>query len=240
MKPLELATYIRFKTKTTTTTFTDAEMLPLVNFRQDELSRRLITSLSSDEDYFLTPQTTDLIADQRDYALPKNLLARIKRVEAKLDGENFIRLLPMDINEYRYVNDEDTIISYFSNDEGYAKYDMMRRSLNIYSGAITSVTGGLKIWAYEYPATITTLTNNTTDIEDDPTTTTYGFPRELHELLARGVIIDFKESMEKPIPLTEREAKFEYDLKLAINSLRNADSNREIIATVPVDNGEEY
>ena len=235
MKALELATYIRYKTRTNTITFTDVEMLLLVHFRQDELARKLMNSLSEDEDIFLTPHTADLVASttQRDYGFPQDILSRIKRVEITFDGTTWVRAMPMDISEYPFTHDEDTITNNFSNDEGSVKYDIQRKSIFIYSGTIVAVTGGLKLWCFNYPTLITDLTDNTNEIEDDPDTTHHGFPRELHELLARGVSIDYKESREKPIPLTEREQKYEYDVLRAIETLKHGDQNREIIAQLP-------
>lgn len=235
MKALELATYIRYKTRTNTTTFPDSEMLPLVKLRQDELARKIANSLNEDEDYFLTPQTTSLVASStsRDYPYPTDILSRIKRVEAKLDGTNWVRVFPMDMSDYKYTHQEATIVEHFGNGEGEAKYDLLRKSLYLYSGTISAVSGGLKVWTFNYPAYITDLTDNTSELDEDPSTTTYGLPRELHELLARGVIIDYKESREKPIPLTEREQKYEYDIKLAIDTLKHGDANYEIIGNLP-------
>lgn len=245
MKALELATYIRFKTRTTTTTFPDSQMLPLVKFRQDELARKLMKALNTDEDIFLTPQYANLVASsvsditKRSYSFPSDILSRIKRVEAKLDGTNFIKLYPMDLNEYADVHDETVITNNFNNyqystsNQSGARYDVLRKSLFIYSGTLTAVTNGLKLWCFDYPTLITDLTDNTDDIEDDPSTTEHGFPRELHELLARGVIIDWKESREKPIALSEREQNYDKDVKAAIDTLKNGDEGREIIAQLP-------
>ena len=63
MKPLELATRIRFLTKTNTTTFTDADMLPLVNdFMTDEIASRIV---ETDSQHYAVPYTFNLIANQR-------------------------------------------------------------------------------------------------------------------------------------------------------------------------------
>lgn len=240
MKALELATYIRTKTRTTTTTFPDSMMLPFVKIRMDELSRRLMNGLATDEDIFLTPQYANLVANKRSYGFPADILSRIKRVEAKFDGSNWVRLWPMDLNEYEGVHNESDITNHFNNyaydkvgNTSGARYDVLRKSLYIYSGTIADVEGGLKLWAFDYPAPLDNLTDNTRDLEDDPSTTTHGFPRELHELLARGVIIDYKESREKPIPLTEREQNYDSDVEKAIRTLKNGDQNREIIGSLP-------
>lgn len=252
MTPLKLATYIRYKTRTNSTTFPDTDMLPLVNFRQDELARRLMASLSEDEDIFQSPNTDSLVADRREYAFPADVLARIKRVEAKLNGTDWVLLHSMDINEYKGTHDEDTIVENFNNEQydkttnSYgAQYDIARKAVYIYSGTITAVTDGLKLWCFDYPTLVTDLTDAATDLEEDPDTTHHGFPRELQELLARGVIIDYKESREKPIPLSEREQSYDKDVNIAIESLKHGDMGREIIASLPPassrgDNGFNY
>ena len=89
MTPAEFATYVRKKTKTNSTTFSDAEMLAYMKVRQDELAKDI---LDADEDILLIPQYTSLVADQREYPLPQDMLASIKRIEAKLDATNFIPL----------------------------------------------------------------------------------------------------------------------------------------------------
>lgn len=244
MTALELATYIRWKTRTNTTTFPDAQMLPAVKFRQDELARKLMNSLATDEDIFLTPQFANLVAtttdvSKRSYAFPDTILSRLKRVEAKLDGTNFIRLYPMDQNEYPDAHTEDVITNYFNNyqysstNPTGARYDILRKSLFIYSGTLTAVTQGLKLWCFDYPKLITDLTDNTDQLEEDPSTTEHGFPRELHELLARGVIIDWKESREKPIALSQTEQNYDKDVAMAIATLKNGDQNRDIIGDLP-------
>lgn len=229
MTPAEFATYVRFKTRTNTTTFTNEEILALMKIRQDEIARAILTV---DEDILLIPQTSNLVKDQRIYAFPPDTLSRIKRVEAKLDGSAFLKLKHKDMTEIAYPLDETNITTYFSNVEGECFYDLYRKSLYILSGPIIDVADGLVIYTNTYPEVITDLTS-TTDMSVDPSTTTHGIPRELHELWARGVIIDYKESREKPIPLSEMEQKYEYDLLKAVNSLRNQDQDREIVGHLP-------
>ena len=67
----------------------------------------------------------------------------------------------------------------------------------------------------------------------DPSTTTHGIPRSMHEIWARGVIIDYKESREKPIPLSEREGKYEVDKQTAIETLKHGNLDREVIGDIP-------
>ena len=228
--PAEAATYIRLKTRTNSTTFTDADMLVLLNIKKNEVCQR---ALEVDEDIFELPTYLNLVADQREYPLQSELLSRISRVEAKLDGSNWIKLSELDLNEYNNpVTPEANITAYFSNEEGGAKYDIMRKSVWLYSGTITSVTDGLRIWLNTYPANVATM-GGATDMSVDPSTTTHGVPKELHKVIMDGVVIEWKSSREKPIPLTEREQIWEHDMEKAIQTLKKANYDREVIGDIP-------
>jgi len=229
MKPVEFAAHVRYMTRTNSTTFTDSDILNLMKIRQDEIARAI---LKADEDILLIPQTTSLVANQREYAFPEDMLLKIKRVEAKLNGTDWVKLSQKDITEFTWALTETNITDHFSNYDGYAFYDLSRKALYLLTGTITSVTDGLKVWVNTYPTEITDL-SSTTDMSVDPTTTTHGIPREMHEIWARGVIIDYKGSREKPIPLTEREMKYESDKMETINFLRNQDIDKEVTGKLP-------
>ena len=199
--------------------------------RQDEIAQDI---MKLDEDLLLIPQTTDLVASttQRDYPFPADILSRIKRVEAKLDGTNWLKLSEMDITQHSKPTDETNITYYFSNEEGKCFYDLLRKSIFIYSGTISAVTGGLKLWCSTWPTAITSLAG-TTDMSVDPSTTTHGIPRAMHEIWARGVIIDWKQSREKPIALNEKELSYEKDLQKTIETLKHGNMDREVIGYLP-------
>jgi hypothetical protein len=74
----------------------------------------------------------------------------------------------------------------------------------------------------------------------DPSTTTFGIPRELHEIWARGIIIDYKGSRENPIPLSEQELSYGIDKIRAINSLKHTNLDREVIGSTPFNDGSQY
>jgi hypothetical protein len=207
-------------------------MLILANVVKNQVCQR---ALETDEDIFLIPQTTDLVASTttREYPFPSDILGRIKRVEAQLDGTNWIKLFEMDLTDHdKPVSTEANITYYFSNNEGKAKYDIMRKSLIIYSGTITATTDGLKLWLMTWPSDLTDMTS-LTDLSQDPSTTTHGVPKELHKSIADGIVIEWKGSREKPIPLTESEQKWEFDLGKAIESLKHGNLDREIQGDVP-------
>ncbi len=230
MTSTQFASLVRYNTRTNSTTFTDADILLLMEVRQYEIAGAI---LKADEDILLIPQVDSLEANQREYALPSDILVGISRVEIKLDGTNWLYIEEIDLTDIKDPTvTEANITSLFDNSEGNAFYDIKRKALYIYSGTITSVTDGLKVWINTYPSVITTL-GGSTDMSVDPSTTTHGVPRVLHEIWARGVAIDYKESREKPIPLTEREQSYNNDLDEAIALLKMGNKDREIISQVP-------
>lgn len=237
MTPVELATYVRFKTRTNSTTLTDDDLLMLLNTVKNEVCDR---ALEVDEDIFLVPTTLNLVANQREYPLISDILSRIKRVEAMFNGSDYIKLTNIDLTDMEAPIGSESQITYaFSNEEGDAFYDIMRSSLWIYSGTITSVTNGLKVWLNTIPSNIASIAS-TTDMRVDPSTTAHGVPSPLHKVIAKGVVIEWKESREKPIPLTEREQKWEFDLEKAIQTMKRADYDREIFASIPDNDGSQY
>ena len=232
MTPQEAADYIRLKTKTDTTTFTNADMLILWNVTKNFICQR---ALETDEDIWLVPTTMDLVASttQREYPLHSNILSRIKRVEAALDGSNYIKLVSFDLLDHdKPVTGESNITDRFGNDEGEAFYDIMRKSIFIYSGTITAGTDTLRIWVNTWPADITDMTA-TTDMAVDPTTTTHGVPKALHKVICEGVIIDWKGSLEKPIPLSDNELLHERHIHDSFQTLKKASYDTEIQGDLP-------
>lgn len=240
MTPVQFAAYVRFKCRCNSTTFPDADIIVLMRQRQDQIAHAI---LEVDEDILLIPQTVDLVASSitaREYPLPTDILSRIKRVEAKLDGTNWIKLIELDITKIKTPITTEADITYaFSNTYGEAFYDILRKSIYIYSGTITAGTNTLKTWVDTYPTAITDLTS-TTEMNIDPSTSTHGVPRPMHKIWADGVVIDYKSSREKPIPLTERELSWESDLQKAIKTLKHGNLDREVIGSVPYSDGSEY
>lgn len=228
---------MRLKTRTNSTTLTNADLITIGNVVKDKLVWR---ALESDEDIFLVPTYLNLVADQREYPLHSDILSRIKRVEAKLDGSNYIKLYEFDLPSHQDpISTEADITAHFGNTEGTAFFDIMRNAIWIYSGTITAVTDGLKIWLNTVVADLTSMVA-TTDMSVDPTTTTHGIPRALHQVLATGMIIEWKESREKPIPLSESESNYEKEVNRAIDSLKRANYDRDVIGLIPYEDGSNF
>ena len=223
-----LAALIRFKTKNNSVTFSDANMLPLVNIFKDEIASKIVERNAG---YFLVPSTFDLVADRREYAIGDDLLNRIQKVELKFSSSDS-RFPSIYIKDYLGSETESEVVKNFSNAQGGFAHTIRRRALFILSGTIVAVTGGGRIWLHTFPADLTVLTGST-GLEVDPSTTTFGFPRQFHELLARRVGIEWKGSQPKPIPLTEKELAFESDLKIQLDALTPVDNSGEIVAEMP-------
>ncbi len=237
MTPAKFAALVRLKTRTNSDTFDNTDMLILTETRQLEIAQAI---LKADEDILLIPQTASLVANQREYPQPTDILSRIKRASAQFNGSDWIPLAEIDINRIdapivTETNITDLFNSYKvskGNPNG-ARFDIIRKSLVIYSGTITAVTAGLKFWVKTWPTVPVNLTEASVDLSVDPSTTTHGIPMALHEIWARGVIIDWKGSREKPIPLNEHELKYEVHLQKAIETLKHGNLDREVIGELP-------
>ena len=215
MTPLELANYVRIATHTNSTTFTDADMLVYANLFRDELATKVI---ETDNGMYQVPYTFNLVANQREYPIGDDVLNRIHKVEIKFVSTDD-RMPATYIKDWRGSEAEDQIIANFTNSEGGFAYTIRRRAILILSGTIISVTGGVRMISLVYPAKLANLTDNTLGMEIDPSTTTFGFPRQLHELLGRRIAIAWKGSQPKSIPLSPMEQKYEADLALQLAAI---------------------
>lgn len=233
----EFATYVRFKTKTNSTTFTDAQILALANVAKDDIAEEIS---KANEDFFLREFVRNLEAGKRRYSFSADVMSHMKALSLKLDGTNWVSdIKEVDMASLKNsTNTEANIQAYFSNTT--PAIEVYSSGFRILSGApIIAVTEGISLWALEYPANFTSLASST-DMSVNPTETSFGFPRAFHKLLATRVIIDYKESKEKPIPLTQREQNYELDLKNKIESISPQNLSREVNSTYPRDTGEDY
>lgn len=225
MTGAKLAALIRYKTKTNSTTFTDADMLPLVNTFKDEIASQIVERNAG---YFQVPIVFDLVANVREYGWPDDLLNRMAKLELKFNTADTVRYPATYVKDYRGSEAESDITGRYYNSQGGFAYTIRRRAVFILSGTIPAVTGGGRLLYYAFPVDLTVL-NGTTDLSVDPSTTTFGFPRQFHELLARRVSIEFKSAQPKPLPLSRHELNYENDLKLALDAIAHVDESAEII-----------
>lgn len=234
MTSTTFATYIRQHTKTNSTTYSDAAILADANVIKDELAKEV---LKVNEDYFGMSLTRTLEAGKRHYGFPMDILNQMKYLEAQIDGVTWQPLTETDLGTYKGATDEASITANFA---GKYNFDIFGGELWILCGeTIIDVVSGLKLWSMQWPEDLAAL-NGTTDMSIPSSNVTVAMPRALHEIWARKVIIAYKESKEKPIPLSEKELRVEADLALALNSLRGANLSRTGEATTPRDNGSNY
>lgn len=234
----DFASYVRYHTKTDSTTLTDAELVLLANVEKDNIAKEIA---KVNEDIFGMWFTRNIEEDVREYSFPSNVLSNIKYLEVKIanGGTEWKHFDEFDLNKYKRTTDEASIIANFA---GKYLFDIFRKSLWLYcEETMIAVEEGIKLWAIQYPADVATGSlSSTTDMSVDPTTTSSGMPRESHELWARATIISYKNSQEKPIPLTEKELNYKADLKLMLDSLRGTNLDRQNTGDVPYNDGSQY
>lgn len=233
-----LAAYVRKKTRTNSTTLSDADIVTFANPVKEEMVTEV---LKINEDYFGIFQVRNLEAAKRNYALPTDLLNSFKYIEAKLDGTNWVKLTEVEIQKLGIATDEDSIRSYFSMRK--PSFEIFGNELIIYCGdAMIAVTDGLRLWSMIYPADFTTaqLADATTDLSVNPTATSFGFPRAMHKLMSERIVIEWKESQDKPIALTQYEQLWGQRFGLVLDSLRYMNLDRPLEASTPTDTGHNY
>lgn len=228
MTPVEFDNYVRFKTKETTSTLSSANLTALTNIYKDIFARKVA---EINEDLLVIPATTDLVEDQREYPEPDDLI-KIKQVEAKLDGTNWTKLKEFDINSMDRPTDESTIVNNFTNNEGEAYYDLFRGSIYLYSGSVSGVTGGLKLFYAAYPPDFTDLTG-TDDMSEPVSSTSTALPDATHKAMADLVIIEIKEAGDKPMALSQREQLVEARISIIENEIRGKNLDRTVIGIMP-------
>ena len=243
MTRYKLAQLIRSYTKQNATSLADADILLLINAEKDNLSE-LIASRDLKGNYFILPTLDNLIAGQREYAQPDDVLDQIFSVEFAFSptlnsfGElNYIKALPDNFERHKVSRTEQNIQRFYDNSEGGVAYSIQRRSLYLLSGAIDSTTlgganvvNGIRLRYRSYPADLTDVTDNITDMSVDPTTTTFGFPRQFHELLARRCAIVWKAQNPGAVPASQLEAMYPDDLEKKLEAMNSPDLGGELLS----------
>lgn len=242
MTGTNFASYIRHRTKTNTSTLTNADIVLLANVVKDDLAALIATNV--DENYFDMEMTRDLEADIRDYTFESDVLKNCRYVAAKLDGTNWTYLTEADFGMMEGVKEpmlENTYVkSYYADKK--AQYLISGMGLRILSGNdITAVDEGLKVVAEVYPEDIDTddITGSA-DLAVPSSDQTLRLHRATHRIWAKMIVIEYKQSREKPIPLTEDEKKIEIDLSEMYKVLRKRNAVRSFVAGVPNDDGQDY
>lgn len=234
----QFATYIRKQTKTNSTTLDDATLVLYANVAKDVIAKRIT---KADEDYFGITMVRNLIAGQRNYAFDPEQLNHMKYLETLLDGVKWEKPDEIDINALGINTDEASITTAFASREK-PGYEIFGGELIIYSkSAIIDVTEGIKLWTIVYPndITATTLADNIADLSEPPSTIDFGVPRQFHDIWADMVVVRYKNSQEKQIPLTQNEANVEPRLNEAVDDIRGTNLDRSSESTMPSDDGQD-
>lgn len=240
MKGTTFADYIRKQTKTNSTTLPDADIVVYANVVKDDLAADIAANV--DEHYFDMELTRDLEADIRNYTFANDILNHMTVAYGKLDGSSWSPLMEADISQF----DETAILENASIKELYTgkkpQFRISGRELIVLSGDdIAAVTDGLKMIAEIYPEDVTAaMLAASQDLSIPSSDTVHSLPRQVHKHWATKVIIEYKESRDKPIPLTKKEQRVDLDLQDAYKKLSPRNTNRSFVASVPSDDGQDY
>lgn len=229
------AALVREYTRSNSSVLTDATIVLLANAEKDGFLAPKLQEAKQDN--FVVPATRDLKANKREYPFPSDVISGITKVEIKFDPTgSYIPADELNINAHKVTEEESQITSYFANEKGRAFYDLRRRAIFIYSGTVIDVTDGLKLFYSVFPSDIdaTTLTSDD-DLSLEQSTIEVTVPKIFHELWARRVSMSWKQNRQKPIPLNERELKFQDDWDQMISVFKNGNTDLNLHARLPDD-----
>lgn len=201
-------------------TWTDEYTLPIskiVTYCNIELDTfGLLGSIPGlNETYFSKDFTRDLELSKRKYELPEDL-THISNVAVKIAGtwEDATQYLWVDIQ------DESKIIELMNGMK--PKYRISGNTIKIFSKeAITAVTDGIKMEWTMYPSQFTEddFTTNDRDMSIPRDASSQGLVRQFHKMFLYRIIIIYKESRDKPIPLNQTEQSYQWQLSDVIETM---------------------
>lgn len=227
MTSTELKSLINYKTKTNDTTFTAADMLVLANLMKDEIVLRV---QQVRPEIFNIIGLQDLVASstKREYDIPTAALNVIIDLEIKFSSSgDYVMARPIARKHYKDSLQESKIVNSFNNLN--PRYFIRRKKVYILSGTITVVTDGFKLVYDLLPADLANLTGSTDlSLNSD---TANGIPRELHELWARRVSIEYKDA--NRLRLSKKELDYEVDLEKALDDLSTPNLDKTVIGALP-------
>lgn len=226
MTGTELKNLINYKCKTNSTTFTASDMLVLVNLKKDTMASKIQQFRN---DVWNIPALDDLVADQREYAFPTDVMNNLVDLELKFSASgNYVKATAVQRTDLDDALQESRIVNAYTNTE--PRYFVRRKALFILSEAISAVTDGIKLVYDSFPASLANLTGSA-DLSADPSTTTHGFPREFHELWATSVSIEYKGRNNIKLSVVERN--FERDFQSALEDFGKRVLDEALIGHLP-------
>lgn len=224
----------RLKTWTDEYSFPLENVITLTNGVLEEI-HLLATNSEISEDHFWRVFTRDLAVWVRKYDLPHDLKS-IKRVDLIIDGKL----------EYATEKDMSSInLTTLSSETDIQEtmrglkpiYEIFGRSIYFYTrGAIVTTTWGINIHGIQYPSMVETSDfDSSRDMSEPRDATAQGIPRTLHGIILFRSVIDYKESREKPIPLTQTEQNYVGRLKDVLKSHKVFNTDRKYKMSEPND-----
>lgn len=239
MKGTTFSQYIREQTKTDSVTFTDAKLLTFANKVKEELAGDIVANV--DENYFDMELTRDLEVGVRGYTFPNDILKHQKYCSARLDGVTWSLLTETFFSEFTTPMREESYIKAKYSDRAAQFYASGRELFILSSANMVAVTGGLKMLADVYPEDLLAADlNSGNDLSIPSDNSSHRLPRQVHPFWATRVIIEWKTSQDKPIPLSQQEKKVAVDLLAVYEKLQKRNQVRSFQATVPQDDGQNY
>lgn len=233
------AAYVRKLTKTNSTTLPDADLVLYANIEKDDLAELITNEVG--EDYFLLPFKRDLVAGQREYSVPTEVMLHNKRVSAMLDGTKYSLLEEMDANMIRLpLVTEIDITTAFAGKK--PAYDWLDRGIKIFSEVpIIDVTDGIWFDTIQYPEDISDSNlAASTDLSVPSGNTKTRLPKAAHKVWALRTSIAYKNSRPKPLPYTREENNIEFFENRMMNNLRGRNLDRSYVPPSPYEDGSNY
>jgi len=227
MTGTQLAALIHRKTKTTTTTYTAADMLVDVNLMKDEI---VLKVQQRRPEIFNIIGLQNLVASStsREYTIPVAALNVIIDLELMFStGGDYVIATPLARKHYKDSLQESKIVNSFDNI--HPRYFIRRKKVYILSGTISAVDDGFRLVYDLLPADLANLTG-VTDLALNAVDAN-GIPKELHELWARRVSIEYKDV--NHIRLGKKELDYETDLDKALDDLSTSNLDETIIGALP-------
>jgi hypothetical protein len=221
MKFTEFQAGLRFQTWTNDYTLPTQDIVSLVNIELDTFG--LLWSIPwLNEDFFGKIFTRDLVAGNRKYEIPFDLI-HVKKMEACMTwvATDWVEVKETNIATNWMITQEANILAMMNGRD--PLFEMFWGYFYLYSStAVISVTGGIKMHGIMYPSTLITDDFGTYDRDMSVArdATTQWLPRPFHKLLLMRASIAYKQSRDKPIPLTESEQMYTGNLADVISSLR--------------------
>lgn len=238
MNGVRAANIIRKYTKQDSTTLPDSELAEWFNQAKDEICQE---AEEINEGYFSMEFYRNLVAGQRQYTLPVDMLSRLEKVAIKFPTWDDYRVVEeVRLSVSPNSTSETTITTSYV--DSAPKMLLRRESIYFLTGsAIPDMTDGIQLWAKVFPNDISATTlAQTFDLSVAPFSDGVGIPRALHSIICLRTSILYKQNRDRPIALNDTEQNYEFLLRKALNAINGQNLARSISPQFPYDDGSTY